>query len=101
MFRDALARQGQPEPVVNAWRGLAEEEGAAEGAIDALPEEPAFVRIDSFGEDFEVERALGAWAVSPHEVRSLTYDRGRIFAPRQQHCGFLRVLGGIDRALAK
>ncbi len=112
MFREALARQGQPEPVVIAWRTLAEEESAAEAALDALPEEPAFVRIDSFGEDFEVERMLlargfedaaarGAWAVSPDEVRALTYDHGRIFAPRQQHCGFLRVLGELERALAK
>jgi len=112
MFRDALARQGQPEPHVIAWRALAEEEQSAETVIAALPEEPAFVRIDSFGEDFEVERlllvrgfedasALGAWAVSPDEVRALTYDRGRIFAPRQQHCGFLRVLGELERALEK
>ena len=112
LFRAALARQGQPEPEVIAWRALAEGPLAVESALDALPEEPAFVRIDSSGESFEVDRLLlargfedarmlGAWAVSPDEVRVLAYDRGRILAPRQQHCGFLRVLGELERALAK
>jgi hypothetical protein len=111
MFRAALARQEQPEPEVIAWRTLAEE-GSPEALIAALPEEPTFLRIDSFGEDFDVDRLLlargfedarelGAWAVPPSEVRTLTYDRGRIFAPRQQHCGFLRVLGELERALAR
>jgi len=111
LFQDALARQRQAPARVIRWLDVAAER-AAEDVIAALPEAPAIVRIDSFGEDFEVDRAflvrgfedavaLGAWAVPPEEVREVGYDRGRIFAPRQQHCGFLRVLGELDRALAK
>ena len=109
LFQEALAAQGQPQARVIPWLELTRE-GAAERIVGALPEEPALVRIDSFGEDFEVERelllrgfddarALGAWAAPPDEVMALAFDRGRIFAPRQQHCGFLRVLGELDRAL--
>lgn len=113
LFQDALARQGQPPAHVIRWIDLAREEGAAERLFAELAgEESSIVRIDSFGEDFDVERellvrgfedarGLGAWAVTPEEVRALPYDRGRIFAPRQQHCGFLRVLGEVERALAK
>jgi hypothetical protein len=110
LFQDALVRQQQPRARVIPWRELAAGQGAAEAAIARLPNDPALVRIDSFGEDFDVERlllargfedaeALGAWAVPPDEVRTLAYDRGRIFAPRQAHCGFLRVLAEVERAL--
>ncbi len=112
LFQEALARQGQAPARVIRWLDLARDRGAPEALVAALGEEPAFVRIDSFGEDFDVDRellvrgyedarALGAWAVPPEEVRRAPYDRGRIFAPRQQHCGFLRVLEEVDRALAK
>ncbi|MDF2694526.1 MAG: hypothetical protein K0S65_2909 [Labilithrix sp.] len=112
LFQDALARQRQQAARVIPWRELAAEEGAAEAVLARdLKEEPALVRIDSFGEDFDVERellvrgfedarALGAWAVPPDEIRAMAYDRGRIFAPRQQHCGFLRVLREVENALA-
>jgi hypothetical protein len=111
LFQAALARQGQPPARVLQWIDLARE-GAAESAFHALgTDEPALVRIDSFGESFDVERellirgfedaqGLGAWAATPNEIRALAYDRGRIFAPRQQHCGFLRVLAEVERALA-
>jgi hypothetical protein len=110
LFQASLARRGHPPARVLRWIDLVEE-GAPEAAIAALPETPAFVRIDSFGENFDVDRGLllrgfedaerlGAWAAPPEEVRELAFDRGRIFAPRQQHCGFLRVLGELDRALA-
>ena len=113
LFQDALARQRQPPARVIRWLDLAREEGAAERVFAELAEEePSFVRIDSFGEDFDVDRELlvrgfedaqrlAAWAVPPAEVRAAPYDRGRIFAPRQLHCGFLRVLREVERALAK
>jgi hypothetical protein len=109
LFQAALARQKVPPAHVIPWIDLTTE-GAAETVFRSLPEEPALVRIDSFGEDFDVDRALlargfedaralGAWAVSPDEARTARHDRGRIFAPRQQHCGFLRVLAEVERAL--
>ncbi len=110
LFQAALDRRGLGPARVLRWLDLLEV-GAVERAFAALPEEPSFVRIDSFGEDFEVERglllrgeddarALGAWTARADEVRRLTFDRGRIFAPRQAQCGFLRVLREIERALA-
>ena len=111
LFQEALVRRQLRPARVIAWLDLAPE-GAPERVFAELPETPAIVRIDSFGEDFDVDRELllrgfedarahGAWAVPPEEVRATRYDRGRIFAPRQQHCGFLRVLREVDHALAK
>lgn len=111
LFQEALLRERQPRARVVRWLDLAPE-GAAEKVFAGLPDEPAIVRIDSFGEDFDVDRALlvrgyedaralGAWAVPPEEIKTTPYDRGRIFAPRQAHCGFLRVLGEVERALAR
>src|SRR5262245_52951224 len=99
MFQEALARQERPAAHVVRWRDLARGEDPAA----LLPAGPALVRIDSFGEDFEVTRALlargyedaratDAWAIPPNEVAALAYDHGRILAPRQEHLGFVRVL---------
>lgn len=114
LFQASLGRRKQPPAEVISWIDLVRE-GGAEDALRALDErrgrEPALVRIDSFGESFDVERgmllrgfedarALGAWAAPPEEVRATAYDHGRIFAPRQQHCGFLRVLAELEQALA-
>lgn len=106
MWQDALARRGLPPARVVRWLDLAR----GEDALSRVPSEPALVRIDSFGEDFEVTRALlqrgyddarafGCWTLTPDDVRALRYDRGRILAPRQEHLGFLRVLGDLSRAL--
>jgi hypothetical protein len=112
MFQDALARQGQPPARVLRWLDLARDTAAVEEAFAAIPDEPALVRIDSFGEDFDVERQLlrrgaadiqrheRAWAMRPADIDELVFDRGRIVAPRQQHLGFLRVLGDVERVLA-
>jgi hypothetical protein len=104
LFEEALARCGLPPPQIVRWIDL------ARGEPVTLPDEPAFVRIDSFGEDFEVERALLArghlHARGEHErltldaIAALTPDRGRILAPRQHHLGFLEVLGELEALLA-
>jgi hypothetical protein len=107
LFQAARERAGQTPASVISWFDLAEE-GAPERIFDDLPKEPAFVRIDSFGEDFATSnafhrrgfddaRSFGAWAEAP-PARD---DRGLIFAPRQGHCGFLRVLAEVEAALAK
>jgi hypothetical protein len=113
LFQEALARGGHAPAHVIRWLDLARgEEGVAEDPLQSIPKEPALVRIDSFGEDFEVTRELfrrgyedardaGVWTLTPDEVTSLPYDRGRILAPKQEHFGFLRVLGDLQRALAK
>lgn len=72
----------------------------------------ATLRIDSAGQDFEVERALlalgyearaaepGGELIPPTDFARLEEDRGRIVAPRQVHLGFLCALERIERALA-
>jgi hypothetical protein len=110
LFQEALVRQAQPPARVLPWLDLTRE-GRVEERLQEIGGEPAMVRVDSFGEDFEVERQLllrgfedagevGAWAAPPDEVRALTFERGRIYAPRQQHCGFVRVLRELERAFA-
>lgn len=108
LFQEALAAQGQPPARVIAWADLVR----STAALEAVPNEPTLVRIDSFGESFEVERGLLARgyedalrasvsALTPAEIEALSYDRGRIRAPRQHHLGFLRVLGEVAAVLAE
>lgn len=109
LFQDALARQGLAPARIVRWLDVATR-GSGEDVLAAIPREPAIVRIDSFGEDFDVERALlvrghddaaaaGAWSVPPKDAEATTFDLGRIFAPRQQHFGFLRALADLERDL--
>ncbi len=104
-FIEALRRCGQPDPVVVSWADLARD-GAA---LLAVPDMPLHLRIDSPGEDPEVEaamlrlgygaaRAEGVEAVAPADIPAPVF--GRILAPRQQHIGFLALLDRIDVALA-
>jgi hypothetical protein len=107
LFQEALARQGQAPATVIRWLDLAR----GEDRLSALPEEETILRIDSFGEDFEVTRELlrhgeadaraaGVETFSAAAIAALPYDRGRILAPRQEHFGFLRVLAELERGLA-
>ncbi len=106
LYQEALARQGHAPARVLRWLDLAR----GEDVVASVPEGPAIFRIDSFGEDFEVTRELlrrgehdaraaGVEVLSAGEIAELTYDRGRILAPRQEHLGFLRVLADLERAL--
>ena len=86
----------------------------ARGQVDLAERLPhqATLRIESAGQDPEVERVLltlgydaraaegGGEIVAPAELAQLGAERGRIFAPRQVHLGFLRALERIERALA-
>lgn len=74
----------------------------------------AFVRIDSAGEDTEVERALLrlGWpaiqrdeaarvdSLDPLTLASMEDRHGQILAPRQRHLGFERYLDALEGALA-
>lgn len=69
------------------------------------------VRVDSPGQDFEVERAILAEGIDLTRTETtrldrqtldrLTFDRGRILSPKQWYAGFSRVLTRLqrDRAL--
>src|SRR6187401_319275 len=94
MFQAALAAQGQPAPTVVAWRDVI----ANPQVLADLPDKPAIVRIDSAGEDEDVERALivrgeeaaraeGYAAASAKDVEDTPRELGRINYPRQHHIG--------------
>ena len=98
-FVDALARRGQPPPLLLSHAQLIE----APERLAALPDEPLWVRIDAAGEDPRVERALlrlgwssargrGCERISPERLAALPHRHGQILAPRQHHLGFLRHL---------
>jgi hypothetical protein len=72
--------------------------------VDGASDEPRVVRIDTWGEDTEVERALlrrGAAVgasprfVEPAAIDEATAERGRIVAPRQAYEGALAVLDAV------
>ncbi|WP_434345070.1 STM4014 family protein [Myxococcus virescens] len=107
LFQEALARQGLPPAHVVPWRELL----ASPGLLADLPDSEAFVRIDSTGENWDVEKALlkrgyedavgqGCSVLTPEQVDRLPMDRGRILSPRQHHLGFLRVLAELESIFA-
>lgn len=108
VFQAALAAQGLPAARVIAWRALAEP-GAPARLLGELPDD-AILRIDSAGEDDEVERALlrrgeaaaraeGVPAIGVRALARIPREVGRILHPRQAHLGFLAVLGEIGAAI--
>lgn len=108
-FAEALARGGWPSPLVYSHQRLI----ADPSQLLALPDEPMWVRIDSCGEDADVERALlelGAEALPEHarcerisaaELARAPRSFGQITAPRQHHEGFLRYLDALARVFAE
>jgi glutathione synthase/RimK-type ligase-like ATP-grasp enzyme len=108
LFQAALAAQGLPEARVISWRDLAEP-GAPARLLAELPAD-AILRIDSMGEDDDVERAmlrrgeatareLGASVITAAQLAKQPYELGQINPPRQIHGGFLAVLGEIEAAI--
>jgi hypothetical protein len=108
MFQAALAAQGLPPARVIAWRALLEP-GAPARLLGELPDD-TILRIDSMGEDDEVERGMlrrgeaaaraeGVPAVGARALARIPREVGRILYPRQAHLGFLAVLGEIEAAL--
>src|SRR5688572_13397230 len=110
MFQDALVAQGLPPATVIAWQDLVEP-GAPARLLADLPRE-AILRIDSAGENDDVERALirrgeqaaraerYTHAIDAKRLELIPRELGRILYPRQQHLGFVSVLREIDAAIA-
>jgi glutathione synthase/RimK-type ligase-like ATP-grasp enzyme len=105
LLQDALAKLGRPPAHVLAWSALAEPGGPAR-AFAELPAD-TILRIDSFGEDDDVERQLirrgeraaGVGAIGAAALAEIPNELGRILVPRQQHLGFLEVLAEIEAAI--
>ena len=109
LFQAALARRGHAPAEVIPWIELLRDPERLARESDA----PAWLRVDSFGEDFEVERELlrlgfddarrdpRLATIAPAEIDRLAPSRGRILCPRQAHLGFLRALRTIEETLAR
>jgi hypothetical protein len=109
LFQTALVAQTGREAKVIAWRDLAEPGAPARLLADLADD--TIVRLDSAGEHDEVDRAFlvrgeaaaraeGAPAIGAEELAALPYELGRILPQRQQHLGFLAVLGELDAVFA-
>ncbi|MFV8754873.1 STM4014 family protein [Nannocystaceae bacterium ST9] len=108
-FVEALRERGQPEPIVIAHRELLREPER----LLALPDEPLLVRMDSTGEDPEVEsllleqgwpdaREAACTSISPRALSERGGVRfGEILAPRQHQLGFVRYLDRLAAAFAQ
>lgn len=107
LFQEALDRQGLPPAHVLPWRELL----STPGLLSDLPDSEALVRIDSTGENWDVEKALlkrgyadavghGCSVLTPEQVEHLPVEHGRILSPRQHHLGFLRALSELEAIFA-
>ena len=107
-FVEALARRDWPAPILLGHRELLGDLGP----LAAIPDEPLCVRIDSVGEDSEVERLLlerGAAALpddatcerrSVAELRREPPRFGQLLAPRQHHAGVLDYFEALAAVFA-
>ena len=104
-FQEALARRGHSPARVLSYRDLL----AGRCDVEDVPS-GSIVRIDSPGEDFEVERRLlasgeaaavseGSPAISADRLAALRFDSGRILFPRQWYLGFCLLLRRWHRTL--
>ena len=99
LFQRALRELTLPPAEVVDWLTFLQDPTV----VEALSPKHALVRIDSAGENFLVDKELlrlgyddalveALPALSPQQISSLAYERGRILHPRQLHLGFLRAL---------
>jgi hypothetical protein len=116
---EAAARLGWPAPRVVHWRDFLADPAALDRALDAVlaqaePSRPLWLRVDSPGEDWDVERALIAWGadvedpdapraerISAAAASSLAFERGRVRLGRQWYLGFVRALARVRESVSQ
>jgi hypothetical protein len=96
LFAEALREAGQPTPEVVPWIAICRDPGR----MRAVDPGRALLRIDSYGEDFDVERELLAKGGYPG-AHTLEERRGEVIAPAAAHRGFLRVLDDLADVLTE
>jgi hypothetical protein len=108
MFVEALERLGHPPPLVFSHLDLL----AAPQRLLEIVDSPHLVRIDSAGEDGNVERGLlrlghqaalaeGVSTIAPEALAELQLERGQVIAPRQRHLGFCVYLERLAEVFAQ
>ncbi len=106
-FQAALARFGLPPADVVAYVDLL----TGRDTLERVVRPGSVVRIESPGQNFEVEKQLlaagadvadpGPASRIPHaDALRLDFDKGRILYPRQWYLGFRETLGRLARQLA-
>ena len=90
-FVSTLSQMGRAVLAIVPWRELV----ADPQVLHSLPNEPAFLRLESPGEDPEVQAALMARGGGPHRMPR----HGELLAPTATHRGFLSALADVQRAL--
>lgn len=88
LFQEALAELGHPILAVVPWAALLEDPGV----LDEVPDVPAYVRIESPGENAQVQRQLLARGGCPEVVP----EHGELVAPSAQHRGLIDALFEIE-----
>ncbi len=92
LFQDALREADLPEADVVPWLEVLRDVSV----LERFDDQPRLVRIDSFGEDFAVERELlkaGGFA----KAARYPERRGEVIAPALTHRGFQRTLEALSR----
>lgn len=104
LFKETVAMRGEDEPRVVSYLDLI----SGSQRLDQLIESGDFVRLESPGKEFEVERALLRLGVgeyrgflSESEVDELSFDRGLILPQSQWYRGWCKVLNLISGQLAE
>jgi len=109
MFLDAWRRRTDAPVVVVPYLDLFDGRSGWE-MLDSAADDDTVVRIESPGENFDVERQLlalgstraeeeGIPSISAQQAESLEFDHGRILYPRQWYLGFCRLLEKIGCSL--
>ncbi|GAA5130934.1 STM4014 family protein [Luteolibacter yonseiensis] len=105
-FRDACVRVGHPEPLILPWINVLRDDFPLHEHLQGA----CALRIESAGEDFEVERRLiclgsgtsqveNLWPwISAADAGNLEEDPGRVRLQRQWYHGWFSALGIIQSA---
>jgi glutathione synthase/RimK-type ligase-like ATP-grasp enzyme len=109
LFQAAINQLRLPEAQVVSYLDLL----SGKVALPQTVRKDSVVRIESPGKDFEIERELiatgadvaggdeGFDRISRSAARALSFERGRIFYPRQWYLGYCATLRLIERQLAE
>src|SRR5207248_2424978 len=108
LFQEGLARRGRPAAVLVPYADLI----AGRVTLEQVVRPGAVVRLESPGRDFAVETALiaagadepdsaGPARISRSAAGRLTFDKGRIWFPRQWYLGFCATLRRLADQLAR
>lgn len=108
LFCDTVVAAGEPPPLVLSHLELLRDPSR----LAAIGSGPHWVRIESTGENADVERgllrlgfddaeAVGVGTITPASLDQHPMRHGEILCPRQLHFGFLKYLGRLAEVFAR